>query len=439
MSYSIPRPSHRTLNPPTGGSIITQTAKLAIHGALTLAALTLLLLATARPAHAQYETELYSFPESTDCCGGPAAPVITDGNGNFYSTTRALGQYGNGSVFEVSPNGSEYEYTLYSFCADSPACPDGSYPGYAGVIRDKEGNFYGTTAFGGANGCGVVYELSPSGVNYIQRVLFSFPPAPTNTSINDYNCAPLYGVIMDKAGNLYGTTSYGIISNNGPTGHGGGVFELTQSNGVWKEKLIYKYDYYSLSGVTLDAAGNLYGIGANSGDVPYLFQLSPNGSGGWTPTAIHYFGFKDYKLGSNPTATPTLDAAGNLYGTTGSGGAYNSGAVYKASKTQSGWTYELLYSLDGKDGGENPFGGVSLAANGDIFGTTQYGGTGSDGVVFGLTPNGEGGYTEKVLANFDGSDGNDPLAGVLLSGGNLYGTTSQGGAYSAGLVYEVTP
>jgi uncharacterized repeat protein (TIGR03803 family) len=406
----------------------------AISGAFLLAMLSALLFVAAPPAQAQVETMLYSFPESYDCCGGPAASLITDGSGNFYGTTQGSGTYGNGSVFAVSPNGSEYEYNLYSFCPSAPTCTDGSDPVYSGVIRDTSGNLYGTTAFGGANGCGVVYELSPSGVNWTEKVLFSFPPAPATG--NDNNCTPLYGVIMDKAGNLYGTTSYGVVSQTGTTGHGGAVFELSQSAGVWTEKILYSYPYGSFSGVTMDAAGNLYGIGGDGNSVAYLVELSPNGKGGWSETTI--YAFNDYKDGSTPESTPVLDAAGNIYGSTSGGGADHSGVVYEVVKGQGTWTYHVLYSFNGTTGGGSPFGGVILNSAGDIFGTTQYGGTNSDGTVYALGRISPGVYGEKVLVNFDGANGNNSLAGLLLYGGSLYGTTEQGGAYSAGSVFQVS-
>jgi uncharacterized repeat protein (TIGR03803 family) len=435
------RPNTLDVAPLFGSTKLTAAA---FRGAmLTLAMLSAALMIASRPAMAQYETLLYNFPEDPyGDAAGPTAQLTPDGAGNFYGTTRGYGAYNAGSVFEVFPNGSEYEATLYSFTGGA----DGSYPGYSPVTPDKKGNLYGTTACGGANGCGVVFELTPEGVNWTESVLYSFPPAPGNNE-NDNNCTPLYGVIIDKAGHLYGTTSYGVISQGGSTGHGGAVFELIKSAGVWKEKLLYTYAYGSDSGLTMDAAGNLYGIAANSDDYPYLFELSPNGKGGWNPTVIYTF--TNFKKGTSPTATPVLDAAGNLYGTTGAGGAYEygaSGVVYEASPITTGkkagqWTYKVLFSFNGRKQGGSLFGGVVLDASGDIYGTTQYGGKLSDGTVFELVPPvaGKSNYTENVLMNFNGEDGSDPVAGVTLYDGNLYGTTSQGGAYSAGVVFEVTP
>jgi uncharacterized repeat protein (TIGR03803 family) len=413
-------------------------APLAFRRLFAIAIFSAMLLAVARPAHAQTETILYNFPVSSyGCCGGgPTAHLTSDGNGSFYGTTPRLGAYNNGSVFEVTPNGSEYEITLYSFCSDAPSCPDGWDPAYSGVIRDKSGNLYATTAFGGANGCGTVYELSPSGSSWSHNILYSFPAAPSGSG-NDNNCTPLYGVVMDKAGNLYGTTSYGAVSDTGgPTGHGGAVFELSPAGNTWTEKLLYTYPYGSDSGVLLDTEGNLFAIGANSADYPYLFELSLKSSGGWTPRVIYRF--DDLAQGWSPTATPVADSSGNLYGTTSAGGPYpHAGVVYEVVKGQGSWTYKDLFNFDGTAGGETPFGGVVVGPNGTIYGTTQYGGANSDGIVFALVPN-AGGYKETVFS-FNGVDGNAPMAGVTLYDGNIYGTTSAGGNESSGVVFELVP
>jgi uncharacterized repeat protein (TIGR03803 family) len=437
--------SESTLNPTNHGKSSTESTAnrkscrpnlsvLIFRGVFAIGILSALVLAPATPASAQ-ETVLYSFPAgSIGCCGGgPTAPLITDGSGNLYGTTPRLGAYDNGSVFEYMPSTGGYD-PLHSFCQDSPSCPDGFDPEFSGVIRDTAGNLYGTTAFGGANGCGVVYELSFSVNVWTETVLYNFPPA----SDNDTNCTPLYGVIMDKNGNLYGTTSYGEYTNGTANGNGGAVFELTKSGDEWTEHLLYEYPYGSSSGVTMDGAGNLYGIGANSQDVPFLFKLTGNGQGGWTPTVIYTF--TDNNKGNNPMATPVVDAAGNIYGTTYGGGKYNAGTVYEAVKgtTAGEWTYKVLFSFN-RSTGENPVGGVTLLPNGTILGTTEYGGTGNNqggaGTVFALVPD-NGSYKEKVYS-FDGSDGNAPEAGVMLYGGNIYGTTSAGGSESSGTVFEL--
>jgi uncharacterized repeat protein (TIGR03803 family) len=407
---------------------------LAFHGAFAVAILFALTLVAVRPAHAQ-EIVLFSFEASSNgCCGGgPTAPLITDANGNLYGTTPRLGLYDNGSVFEYEPSTQVYD-PLYNFCKDSPSCPDGFDPEFSGVIRDSAGNLYGTTAFGGANGCGVVYELSFSDNAWAETVLYNFPPATDN----DTNCTPLYGVIMDKAGNLYGTTSYGQYTNGTANGNGGSVFELTKSGNTWTEKTLYSYPYGSDSGVVMDAAGNLFAIGANASDYPYLFELSPNGKGGWTPSLVYTF--NNFLEAWSPTATPVLDSAGNLYGTTYGGGKYHVGVVYEIVKGNGTWTYKDLFEFKGNDG-ENPFGSVTLTPNGTILGTTQYGGTGTNqggmGTVFSLVPD-NGSYKETVYS-FDGTDGSAPEAAVTLYGGNIYGTTSAGGDESSGTIFEIFP
>lgn len=425
--------THRRMNFVTSHARLTKIYS-SLHGALALALFSAALMFAARPAQAQYETLLYNFPEGPyGEDQGPQAPLTPDGAGNFYGTTVGYGSSDNGTVFEVLPNGSYYEATILSF----PGGAGGSYPAYSPVVFDKLGNLYGTTAFGGANNCGIVYELTPSGTNWTETVLYSFPPAPQ--SGNDNNCNPLYGVIVDQAGNLYGTTSYGRISNGQPeNGQGGAVFELSLSGGEWTETLLYTFPYGALSGLTVDAAGSLYGIGANAKDYPFAFRLTQNRKGKWNPTVLYKF-----PASANPTAAP-VPSAGDLYGTTSTGGSKSAGTVYQLSpgKKAGQWDYKTLYTFSGQGKGpNNPFGEVTLDASGNIYGTSQYGGEYSYyGTVWELSPKvGKSGYTEKVLNSFNGEDGSDPMAGVTLYDGNLYGTTYQGGAYSAGTAYEITP
>jgi uncharacterized repeat protein (TIGR03803 family) len=273
----------------------------------------------------------------------------------------------------------------------------------------------------------VVFELSPVGTNWVEKVLYSFGEWAEGVN-------PVGGLIMDRAGNLYGATFRG----------GGGVFELSPSAGGWTEQVIYAVHDYDpdggYPGLFLDAAGNIYGTSRRT-----VFELSPNATGGWTPTVIHKFigGATD---GIDPRGAPVLDKSGNLYGTTRQGGTMNYGTVYELSPSQSGWTETILYSFEGHEEGDGayPYDGVVLDASGNVYGTTYAGGEYSNkgGAVFELVAQaGEGNYQEKVLWSFNDADGLAPYGKVILNkAGHLYGTTYSGGILgSLGVVFEVTP
>jgi uncharacterized repeat protein (TIGR03803 family) len=191
----------------------------------------------------------------------------------------------------------------------------------------------------------------------------------------------------------------------------------------------------------MDAAGNIFGASTST-----VFELSPNGNGGWNPTVIHTFAGAP-KDGYGAAGVPVLDHAGNLYGATYSGGTKNYGTVYKLSPITKGkkkgqWNEKILHSFRSSKDGANPSAGVVLDAAGNIYGTTYYGGKSGVGTVFELmAPAGtDKYYKEKVLWTFNGTDGMLPYSPPILdSAGNLYGTANEGGSYNAGVVFEVTP
>jgi uncharacterized repeat protein (TIGR03803 family) len=292
---------------------------------------------------------------------------------------------------------------------------------------DAAGNLYGTTYAGGSAGVGVVYKLDTSGH---ETVLYSF------TGGND-GANPQAGVIFDSTGNLYGTTTGGGSSGWGT------VYKLDSTG---HETVLYNFTNGSdgsipVSGVTLDSAGNLYGTAATGG--------VHSGFGYGVVYKLDYRGI--YKVlysftfgldGGEPLGGVTLDSAGNLYGTTWSGGPPSGdfpGVVYRVDPTTGHET--VVYPFTGFADGGGPL-GTLIFDLGNIYGVTQYGGQGpcpffGCGVVFELDPTGH----ETVLYRFTGgSDGSEPLAGVIRdSAGNLYGTTVFGGAAGEGVVYKVTP
>ena len=390
-----------------------------VRSALTLAVLSALLLIAARPAHAQTETVLYNFTGGSDG-GGPQSRLTFDRAGNLYGTTYAGGRLGYGTVFELSPNGSGgwKETVLYSFTGGA----DGRLP-WSYVMFDRKGNLYGTTEAGGTSAYGTVFELSPVGTSWTETVLYSFAGGAGGA-------LPENGLIMDAAGNLYGTTQGGSV--------GGGVFELRPSGGGWTEQAIYAANpsyYWMTAALTMDAAGNIFGASGST-----VFELSPNGNGGWNPTVIHTFtGYPEDGIGAE--GTPVLDPSGNLYGTTLYGGAEQYGTVYKLSHGEDGeWTEGILYSFKGAQDGAFPWGGIVLDAAGNIYGTTGGKGMYGCGTVFELVaPVGTGSYEEKVLWSFNGTDGSYLFDSLIPdSAGNLYGTASSGGSSNAGLVFELT-
>jgi hypothetical protein len=404
---------------------------------LVLSAL-LLILSAARPAHAQAETVLYNFCSQPNCADGdsPHYQLASDGAGNFYGTTFEGGQeygVGYGTVFELSPNGSGgwNETVLYTFKGGK----DGANPS-SGVIFDSAGNLYGTTYYGGSKGNCVVFELSPVKKGWKETVLYRFSGTD--------GANPANGLILDPKGNLYGTTLNIIVGGDSI------VFELSPSEGLWTEQMIYSVnpDVVGLpNGLTMDGDGSIFGTTNFT-----VFELSPDGSGGWNPTLIHIFadGPKD---GAYALGTLALDQAGSLYGVTELGGAHGEqfggyGTVYKLTHTKKGRKERILYSFKGgtKDG-LGPVAGIVFDATGNIYGTTSGGGQFNVGTVFELVARvGKGGYQEKILWSFNETDGSEPFGSLVLdTAGNLYGVTPSGGTSGCtddsgcGVVFEVTP
>ena len=395
---------------------------------------------------------LYSFDGSYY----PDSDLVFDQYGNLYGTGYGW-LCGGGAVFELQPGqGNTWtEQDLYLFCSQNN-CQDGAMP-QGGVIVDSAGNLYGTATCGGSQGVGVVFELTLGKGGWSEQVLYNFAGG-TDAAL------PYGGVIMDAAGNLWGTTSAGGRDN------GGTVFELSPgANGTWTEKVLHSFKrgpggYVDgpFSGVVFDAAGNLYGTTYGAGlDSDYcdptegscgrVFELSPGADGKWTEKTLHRFrGLPD---GANPWAGVTLDKDGNAYGTTlygGTGQCYSGygvligcGTVFRVSPSQNGkWTETVLHSFvtDGFDGLYS-FAGLTLDASGNLYGTTSAGGTRDSGTVFKMTLHPNGDWTEGVIYNFGRvGDGNTPEAGVIFGAtGELYGTTFYGGEYGGGAVFEVEP
>jgi uncharacterized repeat protein (TIGR03803 family) len=262
-------------------------------------------LLAARPAQAQTETVVHSFGVKAGDGVSPESRLTADAAGNLYGTTAYGGVVVYGTVFELSPNrhGGWNETVLYTFTGGA----DGAEPDLSYVTFDSAGKLYGTTFAGGAYGLGVVFELSPTGTGWTETVLHNFGGYAGD------GAKPINGLIMDRAGNLYGTTAFG------GSGSDGAVFELSPSDGGWTEQVIYNVESTG-SGLTMDGAGNIFGTSIST-----VFELSPNGIGGWNPAVIHTFSGARAKHYVYPNGTPVLDHAGTLYGTTFDGGDKNNG------------------------------------------------------------------------------------------------------------------
>jgi uncharacterized repeat protein (TIGR03803 family) len=391
------------------------------------------------------EKVLHNFGSSHTDGQSPVAGVVFDSAGNMYGTTMAGGSKNMGTVFETSPTGSGGWTTalLYSF---GQSGSDGQNP-EAGLIFDASGNLYGTTYAGGSAGGGTVFELSPNGSGgWTEKVLHNFGISQSDGQ-NAQAC-----LVFDSAGNLYGTTV------NGGTQSEGTVFELLPNgSGGYTEKVLHNFFLTTNdgenpeAGLVFDSAGNLYGTTFSGGSAGHgtVFELVSNGTGGFTEKVLHnFFVNGDDDDGSNPQAGVIFDTAGNIYGTTKGGGSefFGAGAVYELTPSGLGTYSERVlhtFAISGSDG-KNPLGSLILDSSGNLWGTADKGGTADGGIVFKMTPNGSGGWTESIVHSFqvegDSSDGANPQAGLVAdSAGNLYGTTNKGGTQSDGAVFEVTP
>jgi hypothetical protein len=425
-------------------------------------------------AQAQTESAIFDFTGYTTTGAEPNSGLISDSAGNFYGVTFLGGKQsrycktseGCGFVYELSPGSGGYTQTiLYNFTGST----DGGYP-VGNLVFDGAGNLYGATGAGGdttrdcfsALGCGVVYELSPkSGGGWTETVLYTF----TNKSDG---ATPIGAVTLDAAGNVYGAAAYGgnTACESLPDGFACGVaFELTPSTGgSWTETILHSFTggndgYNPNGGLVFDSEGNLYGaaVGGNpslcgpGGNCGLVYKLS-SGASGWTETVLHNFsGGRD---GGTPNGYLVFDSSGSLYGTSttggdpacGLGGTTNDcGVVFKLTKNARGAWTETDFEFERWDGAQ-PYSGVTLDGEGNIYGAASLGGILTCyspgfgcGVIYKLTPSSSGGWTPSVLHRFtDGSDGAIPnFAPIFDASGNMFGTTGSGGTDNYGTVWEI--
>jgi uncharacterized repeat protein (TIGR03803 family) len=338
----------------------------------------------------------------------PEGGMVEDKSGKFFGTTLIGGPADGGTLFEVKA-GSSSIITLATFTGADGAYPSGS------LIEDAGGNLFGTTQGGGANGLGVVFELAAG--------------SGTNTTLASFDgtsgANPTCGLVEDGSGNLFGTT------NNGGANGLGVVFEVAAGTGTITA--LASFDGTNgatpFAGLVADSSGNLFGTaffgGANNDGT--VFELQARSS---TITPLASF---DGANGANPYGGLLDDSGGNLFGTAQTGGATNNGTVFEVQAGSGTITH--LASFNGPDGAQ-PLAGLIEDNSGNLFGTTQSGGTVNAGAVFEVKA-GSGAITNRASFNF-GGDGTAPSAGLIEDkSGNLFGITTQGGATHGGVIFEL--
>jgi uncharacterized repeat protein (TIGR03803 family) len=369
--------------------------------------------------------------------GGLFTGLTFDEKGNLYGGTGGGGDHNQGTIFELTPGAHGWTLTtLHSFDGSDGGTPNG------GLIFDSAGDMYGTAHGGGTGyGGGTAFEMTPGASGgWTFNVLYNF--------CLQYHCpdgGDPSALIMDRLDNLYGTALAGGSYGDGI------VFELTSGSGGWGETTLHSFNgadgYFPYAALIFDKAGNLYGTTFAGGAYGYgsAYRLKRTSGGAWEERVLYSFCSSGFpcKDGLRAYAGVVFDGSGNLYGTTEQGGGNtcgetHCGTVFKLTPTRSGhWKHTVLYDFPNPGNGSFPTGGVVIDKAGNLYGATVAGGiggcSGGCGVAYKLVPGAGGKWKYTVLHKFDGSDGAQPLGGLILDGkGNLYGT-----AYS--VVFEITP
>ena len=409
-------------------------------------ALSLIVATSVKPPTAQAQTYrvIYDFTGQGDGFR-PSAGLTFDIAGNLYGTT--AGDFPDqGTVFRLKRTGGDWVLSTLT---------SGLNFSLGRVVLGPRNGLYGTARGGSGGpdcefGCGYVYEMQPSGcIGCYTNTTILYGFGGGTDGYGPYYVDPVF----DQAGNLYGTAAGGGSADNGV------VFKLTPSGGGWIESVIHNFtgsDGQSpTSGVVFDSAGNLYGA-TSSGGLTYhgsIYQLTPSGSG-WNLTTL--YSFQGGNDGEGPEGGLLLDRSGNLYGTTTSDGSGAGGTVFELSPSGGSWVFNVLYSFNGGTGG-GPHDALTMDAAGNLYGTTFSDGALGYGSVFKLIPTG-GGWTYTDLHSFKGfgsarpSGGAYPIGNVILdTSGNIYGTAAYGGFLhvencvhdtfdrGCGVVWEITP
>ncbi|MGA2904296.1 MAG: choice-of-anchor tandem repeat GloVer-containing protein [Candidatus Korobacteraceae bacterium] len=317
---------------------------------------------------------LYEFTGGSDG-GFPYGGLVIGPNGALYGTTTDGGTDYSGIVFQLRPSPAVCkailcywnETVLHTFTGN----PDGYEPFSENLIFDQAGNIYGTTSGGGMYLYGTAFELTPSGTGYTESILHSFGSGTDGEN-------PDSGVVLDTAGNVYETTFYGGTEEGGCGGYGcGTVYQLIPSNGGWLENVLVNFNGANgdnpSGNLIIDASGNLYGITSNyqSNGYGVVFKLTPSG-GQFTYSALYTFNSPCESYGG-----VAIDAVGHFFGVCVDGGAHQDGWIFELTNCSQTCTLVDLHDFSGSDGA-SPYGGPVLDANGNLYGTTYYGGTGTN-------------------------------------------------------------
>jgi uncharacterized repeat protein (TIGR03803 family) len=400
-------------------------------------ALLVICAATAIASSAQTLTTLALFDEF-DGSGPYTAPLVQGADGNFYGTTTYGGANcvsggGCGTVFKITPEGTLT--TVYSFCAQS-GCTDGIYP-YAGLVQGTDGNFYGTTTQGGASGHdGTVFKITPAGT---LTTLYSFC-AQVNCADGGY---PFGGLVQASDGNFYGTTfSGGVGDAQYCNGGCGTVFKITPKGAL---KTLHSFEGYDIEGSGPSAAlvqggnGNFYGTTTNGGaynacalGCGTVFEITSKGA---LKTLHSFAGYPSD--GAAPYASLVRGADGTFYGTTANGGAGDDGTIFEVTAAGVATTYSFCTQANCTDGGD-PEGGLVRATDGSFYGTAIRGGVYGAGSIFKITTVGQLTtlYTFCAQGYPDCPDGSFVYAGLLqATNGSFYGTTNSGGDLTCNFIY----
>ena len=394
-----------------------------------IATLLAFVFAPHRPAAQVSQTQaflLHSFADSPDGANPFQSPVFRDNAGNLYGTTLQGGTDTNGTIFKISSDGAET--VLYRFSPDA----NGRAPSpMTGVIGDDAGNLYGTETFGGSQGYGTIFKLDATGK---LTILYAFTAGSDGRS-------PYGGLVRDANGNLYGTAA--AAGNLQGCGNGcGTVFKLDTSS---KFTVLYTFSGGDDGGIphsnlVLDSAGNLYGttVGGGAYDQGTVFTVSTTGQ----ERVLYSFSATGEFDGAEPVAGLTRDSAGNLYGTTyfGGGGTcfdgYNPGCgtVFRLDKSGA---FTVLHSFAGGDDGGWSTAALVLNVDGNLYGTASGAGQFGAGTLFKISKAG----TFSLLHSFTGGkDGARPMAGMIADAtGTLYGTTAGGTTFGFGAVFKLVP
>lgn len=369
--------------------------------------------------------ERVAYAFGGDSGSSPVSGLLLDASGNIFGTTEGGGVNENGTVFEVVNTRGERSEIVLHSFQGGSS--DGAFPN-GSLIMDTAGNLFGTTLAGGAPNNGIVFELSPSQSGWTENILHAFGSTP------DDGCRPTGDIVMDSAGNIYGATA-----GCGALG-GGTIFELIPSGDSWSEVVIWAFrgndGYQPNGGLIFDKSeNNLYGTSVSGGffGLGNVFKLTKQG-GVWTATSV--FSFTGGDNGCWPYGSVVRDVLGNLYGTTSSCGADNVGTVFQLTPSEGQWAMTILHTFTGGVDGAEPRGTLKIDGRKNLYGTTSLGGQNGMGTVFELQPGNPWVETEYSFKGGE-RDGANPYAGIAIRRGIVYGTTATGGTYNLGTIYAI--